>query len=67
VSTLVEKAAAMAPSAVAAKKGNLDDADELPLGKYLEQESRRFLKNMDSADSREAVHAFVEKRPPRFT
>ena len=67
MSTLVEKAAAMAPSAVAAKKGNLDDADELPLGKYLEQESRRFLKNMDSADSREAVHAFVGKRPPRFT
>ena len=43
MSTLVEKAAALAPSAI---KGNLDDAGELPLGKYLEQESRRFLKNM---------------------
>jgi 2-(1,2-epoxy-1,2-dihydrophenyl)acetyl-CoA isomerase len=66
VSTLVDKAATTAPSAVAAIKGNLDDASELPLGEYLEEESRRFLKNMDSADSREAVHAFVEKRPPRF-
>lgn len=67
VSTLVDKATAMAPSVVAAIKGNLDDASELPLGEYLEEESRRFLKNMDSDDSREAVHAFVEKRPPRFT
>ena len=55
VSLLVDKAAAMAPSAVATIKGNLDDASELPLGEYLEEESRRFLKNMDSADSREAV------------
>jgi 2-(1,2-epoxy-1,2-dihydrophenyl)acetyl-CoA isomerase len=66
VSLLADKGAGMSPSAVAAIKGNLDDASELPLGEYLEEECRRFLKNMDSADSRAAVRAFVEKRPQRF-
>jgi 2-(1,2-epoxy-1,2-dihydrophenyl)acetyl-CoA isomerase len=67
VSGLAQDAVSMAPSAVAAIKGNLRDATQLTLGNYLEEESRRFLKNMNSAQSQEAVQSFLEKRPPRFT
>ena len=65
--TLAEQAASSAPSAIAAIKRNLDAASELPLGGYLDEETRRFLKTMESDDSVEAIHAFVEHRLPRFT
>jgi 2-(1,2-epoxy-1,2-dihydrophenyl)acetyl-CoA isomerase len=47
-------------------KANLEDAGALGFSGYLERESDRFIENLGAPDSREAVIAYLEKRPPRY-
>ena len=63
---LAMEASSMAPTAIAAIKGNLDDASQTSLSSYLDVECRRFVENLASDDAKEAVAAFIEDRPPRF-
>lgn len=52
--------------ALAAMKDNLDEALRIDFDAALVQEARRLVPASRSADHREAVRAFVEKRPPVF-
>jgi enoyl-CoA hydratase/carnithine racemase len=52
--------------ALAAMKDNLDEALRIDFDAALVQEARRLVPASHSADHREAVRAFVEKRPPVF-
>ena len=63
---LAMEASNMAPTAIAAIKGNLDDASQTSLSDYLDVECRRFVENLASDDAKEAVAAFIEDRPPRY-
>lgn len=47
-------------------KANLNDGLALGLAEVLERECARHVDCVDSADHKEAVRAFVEKRPPVF-
>jgi len=47
-------------------KRNFVNAENMPLRDYIELESERHSRTGASADSREAFHAFVEKREPQF-
>jgi 2-(1,2-epoxy-1,2-dihydrophenyl)acetyl-CoA isomerase len=58
--------AAKAPIALARIKENLSDAQNLPLGPYLDAESDRLIQTMRTADHAEAAAAFLEKRAPDF-
>lgn len=47
-------------------KANLNDGLELDLAQLLDRECARHVECVDSPDHKEAVRAFVEKRPPVF-
>ncbi len=59
--------AAMPPLAVAAAKEAIARADELPLREGLAFERRTFYLLFGSADQREGMAAFLEKRAPTWT
>ena len=48
-------------------KDNLDEALAIDHGTAIDREADRLLKSRTTSDHREAVQAFAEKRPPRFT
>lgn len=56
----------MAPLAIGEMKRNFVDAENMPLKSYIELETERHTRTGGSNDSREAFHAFVEKREPVF-
>lgn len=58
---------AKAPLALARLKANLNDAEQLDLGRHLDNESERMIRTFGTADVVEAATAFFEKREPRFT
>ena len=71
---LAEQAFAMAselasgPSLVLALiKDNLNDASNIDFRESLDREAVRMIQSAATADHKEAVQAFVEKRPARFT
>jgi len=53
-------------NAMAQMKRNLNDGIYMPLGELLDAEARRHVSCVDSDEHREAVQAFVHKRPPKF-
>jgi 2-(1,2-epoxy-1,2-dihydrophenyl)acetyl-CoA isomerase len=65
VHELAHRLAGYAPSAVAALKANLADADGVPLREHLEKESARFVATLLSPDSRAAVAAEAVTRSRR--
>ena len=61
------KAVAEGPRvAIAAMKGNLDDALDIDYRAALAREAERMVTCQRTEDHREAVRAFVEKRKPAF-
>jgi 2-(1,2-epoxy-1,2-dihydrophenyl)acetyl-CoA isomerase len=57
----------MAPIALAQTKHLLDQAFDVSFAEAVEAEAMAQVVNIGSADSREAVKAFMEKRDPQFT
>ncbi len=55
--------AEFAPLAIAAMKHNLNDAQRLGFGEYLDLETERYVRNSSAADTTEGAKAFLEKRP----
>jgi len=53
--------------ALAHIKDNLDEAAHIELDAALQREARRLVLSSRTDDHREAVRAFVEKRPPVFS
>ena len=53
--------------ALAYIKDNLDEALSIDHGTAIDREADRLLKSRTTSDHKEAVRAFAEKRPPRFT
>jgi 2-(1,2-epoxy-1,2-dihydrophenyl)acetyl-CoA isomerase len=66
VADVAGRLAGFAPLAAAGLKRNLNDAAVLDLPGFLDVESLRFSENSVSADSAEAVRAFVERRAPIY-
>jgi enoyl-CoA hydratase/carnithine racemase len=64
---LGERLAAKAPLAVAATKRAVHEGMALPIAEALEVERREFSRLFDTADAREGVSAFLEKRQPVWT
>jgi enoyl-CoA hydratase len=64
---LAAEIAAMPPVAVAAAKRVINAAFETSLTQGLADERRAFFDLFATADQREGMAAFVEKRPPRWT
>jgi 2-(1,2-epoxy-1,2-dihydrophenyl)acetyl-CoA isomerase len=62
----VRDLAAMPPLPVTLTKNLVNRADETPFETQLEREMMAQASAVDSEDHREAVEAFLEKRPPRF-
>ncbi len=58
--------AAKAPLALAGLKANVNDAENLDLGRHLEIESERLMRTIGTRDRVEAGRAFFEKRTPVF-
>ncbi len=63
---IAAKIASMPPLAVAAIKRTLAGGADLPLAAAMTIENREFLMLFDSADQKEGMAAFLEKRRPRF-
>lgn len=66
VSALTMRLAGFAPLALQAMKKNLVDSQQFLLARYLDAEITRYVDNSRTEDSREATHAFLERRPPRY-
>lgn len=66
VSEVASKLAQGPRTALSYVKRNLNDGLRLSLPELLDAEAWRHARCADTADHREAVRAFVEKRPPRF-
>lgn len=64
---LARRIADSAPLAVAAMKTNLAESGSRSFAEHLDRESARQVRIRGSADQREAVAAFLEKRRPVFT
>jgi 2-(1,2-epoxy-1,2-dihydrophenyl)acetyl-CoA isomerase len=67
IQAIVDRLAGSAPLALKAMKANLIDAEIMPLSRYLDVECERYLQTGMTEDSIEAAHAYLEKRPPKFT
>jgi enoyl-CoA hydratase/carnithine racemase len=63
---LAERIAALAPLAVAGSKRLLDEAEREALERALEREAALCTRLFETADAREGLAAFLEKREPRF-
>jgi enoyl-CoA hydratase len=63
---VAEKIASRAPLAVAAAKRVMAEGVDLPLGQALALERERFAALFGSADQKEGMKAFLEKRTARF-
>ncbi len=55
------------PLALSMSKTLLNKSFETSLDQALESEAQAQSVNLASSDAREALNAFVEKRPPQFT
>jgi len=66
VESLVERLVRSSPSALRALKAHYLAAETLPLGEFLQRESKAHLEIASGADAAEAFKAFVEKREPKF-
>ena len=66
VRAIAERLSKSAPLAVGEMKKNFINAENMPLRDYIEVETERHTRTGGSHDSREAFHAFVEKREPKF-
>ncbi len=64
---LAGRIASMPPLAVQAAKASVVAAQERPLGEGLRFERQRFEALFETADQREGMIAFLEKRPPTWT
>ena len=64
---LAKKLASKAPLALAAAKSSVNVGAEASLAVALEYELREFLLLFASADQKEGMAAFLEKRPPNYT
>ncbi|MBI4760521.1 MAG: enoyl-CoA hydratase-related protein [Chloroflexota bacterium] len=64
---LAEEIASRAPLAVRAAKKMINAAYELPLSEGLAAEKQAFYNLFDTADQKEGMQAFVEKRQPRWS
>jgi enoyl-CoA hydratase len=64
---LAGEIAAMPPLAVAAAKRAVNEAYEAPLAQGLADERQAFFDLFATADQKEGMAAFVEKRPPRWS
>lgn len=62
----VQELAAAPPIPIALTKSLYNRIDETPFEAVLEQEAQSQLKALASEDHKEAVAAFLEKRPPRY-
>jgi enoyl-CoA hydratase/carnithine racemase len=63
---LVERIGALAPLAVSGSKRLLDAADRDALERALDREAALCEQLFETADAREGLAAFLEKRAPRF-
>jgi enoyl-CoA hydratase len=61
------KIASMSQLATMAVKETINRAEEMPLAEGLEFERARFQGTFATADRKEGMAAFTEKRPPKFT
>ena len=66
VQAIAERLSRSAPLAIGEMKKNFINAENMPLRDYIELETERHTRTGGSEDSREAFHAFVEKRDPVF-
>jgi enoyl-CoA hydratase/carnithine racemase len=64
---LAEGIAGLAPLAVAGSKRLLDEGERDALERALDREAALCTQLFETADAREGLAAFLEKRPPRFT
>jgi 2-(1,2-epoxy-1,2-dihydrophenyl)acetyl-CoA isomerase len=67
VDTVVERMLQMAPIALAQTKHLLDQAFTVTFAEAVEAEAAAQVVNLGSADAKEAVRAFMEKRNPQFS
>lgn len=63
----VREVASSPPIQVSLSKSLLNRADETPLETSMEREAQAQAMALETEDHREAVQAYLEKRPPRFT
>lgn len=66
IDLVANRLAEAAPLALAGMKQNFLDGERLPLASYIDVETARHQAITDSADTKEAFAAFVEKRTPSF-
>jgi len=66
VDAIAERLAGAAPVALSTLKANFVDAERMDFAGYVALESERHLRMFQTADTREAFAAKVEKRKPRF-
>jgi enoyl-CoA hydratase/carnithine racemase len=57
----------VSPAAVSACKMLIERARELPMSECLQREQQEFMRLFGTADQREGITAFFEKRPPVWT
>jgi 2-(1,2-epoxy-1,2-dihydrophenyl)acetyl-CoA isomerase len=67
VDTVVARLLQMAPIALTQTKHLLDQAFTVTFAEAVEAEAAAQVVNLSSADAREAIKAFMEKRDPKFS
>lgn len=63
----VRRLAAQPPAAVLATKALLREADRVAIRERMRREAESFLERLHSPEAREAIQAFLERRPPDFS